>query len=258
MATRTRNKTASASKETQEAINKLADELEKVDKLNETIETATEEIDELRWEAAENARTIVRDFKVGAPTLATEVAKTPAYIRQLVSVAELYGEPDYRLSERSFNDHLELAKLKAEDRDEVAKYASEFGCSIKVARIKVKAKKADKVAKAEGGSSPASSGKSSSSSSSSSSSPSRPKLRGGGVEQANEDLRALIKHLGPVAADIATAIKQGARLNAKEAKELTGVAESLAASAGAATAEAPATDQAKPKGKARRVVRNKG
>lgn len=248
MARTVRNKTASVDSAIQAEIDKLVTEIEKADKLDHTIESASEAIEALRWTTAERIRHIVQDGKVAATTLAEEIGKTPAFVRQAASVASLYGEDEYRIADFNYNSHLELAKLKPEDRDAVVKYASEYGCSVKVAREKVKAAAAKKVVKAsdDDTETKSSSGKASSSTKS------RPKLSGkGGIEQLNKELRSFVGEVSELSSLIATAIKQGARLTAKEAKELTAIAETLAEAAGASTAEAPATEVAAPKATAK-------
>jgi hypothetical protein len=239
-----RNKTANLDKAIQAEIDKLVAEVEKVDQLDHTIESASEAIEELRWTTAERCRHIVRDGKVAANTLAAEIDKTPAWVRQAVGVAELYGEDDYRLPERTYNDHLELSKLKAEDRDAVVKYADEYGTSIKTARVKVKALQAKKVAKAEASDEE---GEGKAKSASTSSSKTRPKLSGkGGIETLNKELRRFVSDVSELSSLITTAIRQGARLDAKEAKELEAIAEAIAEAAGASQAPAPATEVAAP------------
>lgn len=247
--------------EAQAEVDKLADELETIEKTEDQVVKYSEKVESLRWSAAERSRHLIRDLKVSPQALAKELDVTPAYVRQFATVAELYGEDDYRLSvdgeERSFNDHLELAKLAADKRDAVAKYAEDYGCSIKTARIKVAEKAKAKVAKGEGADDESASKSSKGSISKDSSGPSL-KLSGkGGLEKLNEEARTLVGFAAEIASSLNSAIDQGARFTEEEAAELVAIAESLAETAGRSTAEAPAAEAAPKATKTRKVRRTK-
>lgn len=256
MATTKKTTAAKLSKEQQAALDSLAESLQEADEVSVTAENLAEKVEDLRWAAAEQARALVRDLKVTPAAIAKELDVTAAYVRQLVTVAELYGEDDYRLDGRSYNDHLELSRITKDKRDAVAAYAEEYGCSIRTARTKLAEKEKSKVVKDDDAGS-SSSGSSGSSSAKINDSGVSLTLSGkGGLEKLNDEVRTLIGYTSQISSSLASAVEQGARLTEEEAAELVAVAGSLVETATLATSD-EAVEAAPKKTTGRKVRRNK-
>lgn len=195
-----------------------------IDAAETAAEDAAVHADELHWRLAEATFRAVKES--GAFTnkaWATAIEATPSHVSQLTKVAETYGDPDYRVPDFSFGDHLELVRIPEDERQKVIETAKEWNTSVATVRRRLAnekklaaARKADKESTEKEDVSFKAAKKV------------KPSLKEGGDPERNS--LALLSSLGElsnVVGDIKIAVEGGGRVNVLQADEIRELGQEL-------------------------------
>lgn len=207
----------SVSKEVAEAKALLAD----IDSLESASDESLAKAQEKRWEFANLTFEVTQgeQKKTTKDSWAKSLGLSPSYVSQIAKVGAEFGDANFRVANLSFNDHLELVRVPADQRDAVVEDADYYGSSIESSRKRMARETKEKQIAADARAEALSEGSDEPESSSG----------GGSGKHASSEIEKAANAVMVAIADFEVAVANGGTITAKRSQELMGTADSFVA-----------------------------